>query len=432
MEINPLSFLSSLKPEKIKPGLERISFLLKELGNPENNFPAIQISGTNGKGSTLAFLLSIYRKAGYKVGAYTSPHLHRVNERIRIGGNTISCSELENLIDEVKPAFFKAVKKKELGQPSYFEFLTALAFLYFARKKVDLALVEVGIEGRFDATNRVSPVATIITQIEMEHQEYLGSTYPEILTESLSIIREMTPVITSETKRPTLKALKAEAERKRAPAFLLKDVCELKEKEYNLKKQFFDYRGVSVKQKNLEIQLLGKHQIENASLALLTTEVLMSKFPVNEEQLRQGLKEAYWPARFEVLENRGGWIVIDGAHNPSGLEVLFQAIKRHFPGMIPTFIFGVLEDKDYRSMASLLAAKTSEIFLVEPLSSRALPLAKLKKEFLRYNTKSLLKEVKSLAEAVNLASERSELVVITGSLYLAAQARELLGVSGKR
>lgn len=406
--------------------------MLKELGNPEKDLLAVQISGTNGKGSTQAFLFSIYKQAGYKVGAYTSPHLHRVNERLRMGNSYISNWELESLIEEAKPAFLKAARKIEIGQPSYFEFLTALAFLYFYRKKVDLALVEVGIEGKFDATNVLKPAATIITHIEMEHQEYLGSTYSEILAESLSIIKEKTPVITAETKHAALQALKAVSRRKKAPAFLLKEVCQIREIKHNLKRQIFDYRGISVELNNLEIQLLGRHQIENASLACLTAEVLNSKFPVSKEQLRQGLKEAFWPGRFEVIESPEGWIVIDGAHNPAGLEVLLQAIKRHFPDKTPTFIFGVLEDKDYQAMATLLASHTSGIFLVEPPSSRALSSAKLKKEFLRYNkNKLLLKEVKSLAEAVDLALKRSKLVVIAGSLYLAAQARELLGLAGK-
>lgn len=403
--------------------------MLAELGNPERNFPAIQVSGTNGKGSTLAFLFSIYNQAGYKVGAYTSPHLHRVNERIRIGNTAISDSELQNLIEEVKPAFLKAVRKKELGQPSYFEFLTALAFLYFARKKVELALIEVGIEGRFDATNLVCPVATIITQVEMEHQDYLGSSYSEILNEALSIIKEKTPVISAETKADTIQALRGEAEKKDSPVFILKEVCQVNEVEYNLKKQVFDYRGISVELKNLEIEFLGKHQIENASLALLATEVLRDKFPVGKEHIEQGLKRAYWPARFEVIKRKGSWLVIDGAHNPAGLEVLLQALKRHFPDEVPIFIFGVLADKDYQAMTSLLASQTGEIFLVEPPSSRVLPSAKLKKKFLEYNSNLLLKEVKFVGEAINQALRKNKLVVIAGSLYLAAQARELLGLS---
>jgi len=408
--------------------LERISFLLESLGNPQKEFPALHISGTNGKGSTLAFLFSIYRKAGYKVGAFTSPHLHQVNERLRVGDEFVSHSELEELIDEVKPYFFQAKKKKELGSPSYFEFLTALAFLYFARKKVDLALVEVGIEGRFGATNLVNPVATIITQIEMEHQDYLGSTYQEVLAEALSIMKEGVPVITAEAKPQAVLALKAEAERKKTRVFFLKENCCYKETDYSLEAQTFNYKGFSLNLENLKIRLLGKHQIENASLALLTTEVLKKRFPVSERSLRFGLEETYWPGRFEILKTERGWLVIDGAHNPAGLEILLQALRRHFPGEKPIFVFGVLKDKDYKKMVFKMADSAREIILLEPPSSRSLSSLKLKGKFLSYNNLLSVKEAKTMKEALAWAFKKGNLVVVTGSLYLVALAREELGL----
>lgn len=397
--------------------------MLESLGSPQKQFPALHISGTNGKGSTLAFLFSIYKQAGYKVGAYTSPHLHRVNERLRVGDEFISQLELEEMIEEVKPYFFQARKNKEIGQPSYFEVLTAIAFLYFARKKVDLALVEVGIEGRFDATNLVKPVATIITQIEMEHQEYLGSSYQEVLAEALSIIKKGVPVVTAETKADAVLALKAKAERKKIRVFFLKESCRTRETGHSLKRQVFNYRGLNLELKGLEIKLLGKHQIENASLALLTTEVLKEKFPVSEEDLRCGLKEAFWPGRFEVFKRNDGWLVIDGAHNTAGIKVLLEALKRHFPESTPSFIFGVLQDKDYKAMASLLALQAKEIILLEPPSTRALPSSRLKREVLSYNKHLSVTEASSMREALSQAFKKNKLVVIAGSLYLAALGR---------
>ncbi len=414
-------YLKKFEETRIKPGLSRMSYLMERLGYPEREFPAVHIAGTNGKGSVGAYLLSALTAAGYRVGLYTSPHLLEVRERIAIGHEYISYEKLAETLELVKPYVEKLQEKGD--PPTYFELLTALACLYFAQEQVDLALVEVGIEGRFDATNVVLPLLTVLTQIELEHQEFLGEDYATVLKEALGLLRSQIPCVSAERKEVAKKALAEEASLKKSSLYLLGRDARFEEVSANLSGQTFNYRGINWDFREVEIGLLGNFQLENASLALLALEVLeKSGLSLPELAIRQGFKRAFWPGRLQAVRDFP-WVVVDGAHNPWGARVFRESLEKLFVNQRKVLIVGMLREKDVKGVVSELAQLTQEIWVTAPQSPRALDVEALAAEFLRYNIK--VKKVKRLREALERALSavaEGDLIGVAGSLYLAAEA----------
>lgn len=422
MEFEVDKFLQELQEERVKPGLSRMKHLLEHFHHPEGEFESLQIAGTNGKGSVVAFIASVLRESGYRVGVYTSPHLFKVNERVALGKDFITDLELKEFLKEIYPIYLEM--RKGGDSPTYFEVITLLSLLYFSQKKVDLALVEVGVEGKFDATNVVSPLLTVITNVEKDHAEFFGPRFQHVKGEMLSLIREKTPLVTSEEKEGVLSDMKRVCEGKGSPFFSLQDI-KVKRLRSSLTEQVFSYEGLFWTFPQVQISLGGLYQIKNAALSLLTLEVLAEKEKIRleEEEILRGMREAFWPARFHVVSEEP-MVIIDGAHNPSGVRNLLRSLKYYFPHEKFIFICGVLREKDYRKMAKLLSPFSAEVICTNPPSIRCLDALELRKAFMRYNKNVIVKRnpVEAIEVALEKGREKEAAIVIFGSLYLAAEA----------
>ncbi len=416
-----LDWLNSFQFHGIKPGLERIEKLLSYLGHPEKKFPAIHIAGTNGKGSTAAILATALSAQGLKVGLYTSPHLVSVRERFQINGNPIEESSLAALLNQIKKGL------EELALPAtYFEITTAAAFLYFAQEKVDLAVVECGLGGRLDATNVCHPLLTLITNVALDHQKYLGPTLEAIAREKAGIFKPERPALVGKLKPPALKVIEERAQSLKVPLFRYG-------KDFRIRKKdgLYHYYGPELRLQALELSLSGPFQRENLALALAALEKLKAwGWPLKEALLRKALKRVNWPGRCEYLAVGPG-VLLDGAHNLEGSRALLKALKeREFRDY--TLIFGATDeggDKPYRKMLSLLSSSASQVFLCEPPGPRH-PVTLKEWEKVRPQG---ARTFKSWEEALEEALKEDHPILVAGSLYLVGAVREKLrGLSPKR
>lgn len=396
MDYNQLLIhLYSLESLKIKLGLKNIKALLKKLGNPEKGLKYIHVAGTNGKGSVCAMLFYILREAGYNVGMYTSPHLKKFNERIRFNGNFISDREIVE--------YYIRMKDKITDQ-SFFEITTAIAFLYFRGKNPDFVVLEAGLGGRLDATNVVKPLVSVITTIGLEHTALLGNTLEKIAYEKAGIIKEKAPVITG-AKGEALKTIKNTAEERNAPLILPKRHKKIK----------FDY-------------LSGEFQQFNAGVALTAIETLKKyhKLKISGAYIENGLKNTKWPARLEFIGNN---VLVDCAHNPDGVKVLTEELKRiikkkEFKEII--FVFGALKDKNVGEMfQKIRVLKPKLIIFTEANSDRALGVQELEGIFKKFNKyKAAQKSIKKPKAALEYAKKiagKDELIVAAGSMYMVGE-----------
>ncbi|MBS3111407.1 bifunctional folylpolyglutamate synthase/dihydrofolate synthase [Candidatus Woesearchaeota archaeon] len=375
--------------------LSRIRKLAAKLGNPEKNLKAIHVAGSNGKGSTCAFLFSVLREAGYRVGLYTSPHLRHFNERIRVDDAFISDGDIVRL--------YKGMKGMMGGDETFFEITTMMALLYFAEKSVDIAVVEVGLGGRLDATNIVTPLVSAITNISIEHTGFLGDTIGQIAKEKAGIIKKGVPVVTSATGT-ALSAIKKVAGRKHAPVHAPLPWRKAAQ-------------GVSIGQyRNLVLGLKGDHQAGNAAVAVRVISLLQSgsSVAIPGRAVRAGLKNACWPGRLEFV---GKSILIDCAHNRAGMDVLEKELRKIRRKKV--MVIGILEDKDVGNMMATAGRNARLLILTTPNSGRAVP----PEELAQYARKPCLivpDPQDALREARRLA-KKGELIVITGSIYLVGE-----------
>jgi len=410
--IKALSFLDSLSGQGIKPGLERIRAALLNWGNPQYTFPSIHIGGTNGKGSIAAILANILREAGYSVGVYTSPHLNSIRERIQINGVPISKSDFAELADEIR--------KKNKESLSYFEFLTLLAFIYFAHKNLDIAVIEVGVGGKWDATNVVSPKVAIISNVSLEHEAFLGNTLKKIALEKAGIIKPGIPLITASRKLSVISIFKDICTTYNAPIYLIgKDI------DYRYKKWTFDYLGLRREIKGLRLNLIGRHQVINATVALGALELISKDFYVDEVHIRNGLRSVFWPGRFEIIKTRP-LIILDGAHNPAAAHALKRAlISFKLSDLI--LVLGIMKDKDLKGIVRNIAPLANMIIVTAPNTPRAAQPEVLLKIVKQYNKNAIA--ISSIPNAIGKAMDlaRSKgAMLITGSLYTVGEARALL------
>jgi len=438
-----LEYLFSFKPSVIHLGLEKMRYILRELGDPQERFPSVLIAGTNGKGSTTMVLSAILQAEGFKVGRYTSPHLLDFRERICINGDLIPEEALVRLTEEFSQALERMRKSAQRPdflppefelEPTFFEVGTALAFLYFAEQEVDIAVLEVGLGGRLDATNVVNPLVSVITHISLDHQNYLGSTVREIAREKAGIIKENGVCITACEAGEALEEIEAVCVQKNARLFKLGTHFTASPLQSDLTGQTFSYRGPGRSYEQLEISLLGKHQILNAALAIGTVQLLEPLgFQVEESNLRKGLKGAQNPGRLEIL-SRSPMVVLDAAHNPGGAEVLSKALTELFTYNQLVLVVGILKDKDIKSMFKALFSVASWVIFTQPKNTeRATPaeeLARLAREmsFHRYDV------VPEVSKAIQLAHNlvtHGDLICITGSLYTLAEAKQFYATAQK-
>ena len=426
-----LKYLGELAKFGVNMGLGRIEELLERLGNPHRRLKVIHVGGTNGKGSTTAMLSSILQEAGWRVGTFTSPHLHSYTERYRINGQEISPKSVADLLGELKPHMEDMVREG-FEQPTEFEAGTALAFLYFYRQGVDFAVVEVGLGGAVDSTNVVLPLVSVITNVSMDHMDYLGSTVAEIARVKAGIIKPGVPVVTA-AEGEALQVIRDTAGRCGSSLILVGHDVRAEMISHSTEGQFFNVCGRLGRYENLFLPLLGRHQITNAATAVACMEVLAgSGYTWDEAAIRRGLAAVCWPARLEVVR-RDPLVIIDGAHNHAGARSLREALREYFPGRSVIFVLGILSDKERSRVVEELVPLARAVVVTRPDNPRAGNWEEVALEVVRCGAEVFVEEDtgRAVELAISLATSR-DLVCVTGSLYMAAGAREaVLGLIKK-
>ncbi len=407
--------------------LRRVERLLGQLGNPHHRFQSVHIAGTKGKGSTSAMLASMLQAAGYRTGLYTSPHVHSFRERIVVNSQLIAEQDFAALIDQLRPV---AQQDPEL---TTFEVATALAFAYFAEAGVEIAVVEVGLGGRLDATNVISPLVSIITKIGHDHMHILGNTLSEIAAEKAGIIKQGVPVITAPQENAALTVIHKVCADKRAPLHEVSHEWQWRVTNHTLEGQWFtvghrkanDQAHRRSPYKGLFVPLLGKHQLRNAAVALATIDVLRTAgISVAETAVRTGLREVVWPARFEVL-GASPYLVIDGAHNVDSARSLADTLRQYFPGLEPWLVLAILTDKDIPAILRQLMPIARGAFFSRSRHPRAADPWQLQHEAAQYGIPTAVIEDVSAATQKALANAGQDgLVVAAGSFSTAGEARE--------
>jgi len=418
---NALKYLFGLSETAIKLGLDNITKILKEFGNPHLQIPSVHIAGTNGKGSVAAMTDSICRKAGMKTGLFTSPHLIEFNERIRINGEPISMEELEKLIQLIQ------TKAHSLNIfPTFFEFSTIIAFLHFAEQKTDINILETGLGGRLDATNVCLPEIAAITSIAKDHTQYLGEELNQIAFEKASIIKNQGTVLANVKNDSIYKTILDMANKKSAALFRLGEDFKVRAINKNVGGQEIEYQEENFKIASLQLPLLGKYQVENAGLALKICRYLSQRFPtINNEAYRNGIKSTKWPGRLEVCSQKP-LIVLDCAHNPSAVKNLTENLTEIFPTSgLKRVVFGVMQDKPYEEMLGILSEWANHIILVKPEGIRSADPEKLqsilrKQENLEV---SVIPDTGNALQTVEFIAKDDDIVCITGSFHTVSEAK---------
>jgi len=428
-----MDYLTSLTKFGYNFGLNRIRELLNRLGNPHRKLKIVHIGGTNGKGSTSAMLAGILRSAGYRVGMFTSPHLHSYTERYRINGKEISRDRVAGLIAELRP-HLEAMVAEGFEHPTEFEVGTALAFQYFNQEKVDFLVLEVGLGGAIDSTNVVTPLLSVITNVAVDHTDYLGKTIREIALVKSGIIKPGVPAVTA-AGGEALEVIRETCREKGSPLTLVGSDITWGCLSSSLSGQHFWVKGRRGTYENLWLPLIGRHQLVNAATAVAAAELLIEQgVPVKAGAVREGLADTRWPGRLEIFyRGQEPLVLLDGAHNYDGARSLRQALEEYFPGRKLVLVIGMLEDKERGRVVAELAPGAGSIVVTRPDSPRAGNWQDLAGEVRRYVPDVYL--VEDIEDALNKAlslARHGELICVTGSLYLVAGVREvLLGMRGK-
>lgn len=408
-------------------GLERTFRLLDLIGNPHEKIKLIHIAGTNGKGSTTSMVTKILRGFGYKVGMYTSPYLEEFEERIQINGENINKSTLINLLEEVKIAI-KTVIKEGYEHPTEFEIITALMFLHFYNEKVDYGVIEVGLGGRLDSTNVLTPKVSVITSISLDHINILGDNLRNIAKEKAGIIKEGIPVILYPQTEEVEDVILNTAEEKKSKVYLVKKetgrLIDINYEDLYQNVEIQSYKNTYV----IKLPLLGSHQILNLGVAINTIEVLFEKenIELNKNLIEKSLEDVRWIGRLEVLM-KNPTVVIDGAHNIDGIKTLKKNIKTYFKYNKIYLLLGILADKQVKEMIEEITPMAEKIYALTPHSERSELSEDLRNEILKYNPNTIALE--SYEEAFSLAlkeAKEEDLILISGSLYMIGDMRKII------
>lgn len=411
-----LNYIFSLRGGEIDLRLHRVEQALALFGHPERRYPSFNIAGTNGKGSTAAILQRILSAEGYRAALYTSPHVVSFTERIRVGDREISPEQVVELADLIRDR--SAIAGIGL---TFFEFVTVMAFLYYAWCAVDVAVVEVGLGGRLDATNVLRPEVAVITTISMDHEAYLGSDVLSIAREKGGIVKEGVPVVGGRFLPEVEGVIREIAESRRAePFFLGRDFS------FDLKdSDCFDYSGFEWKLADLSLALRGRHQRGNAAIALGALEVARSSFPVSEAAIREGLKTVFWPGRFEVISSQPT-VILDGAHNREGVRSLVSEI-RHFQGEKKVrLLFASMGDKDWPFMLKELSDVASEVVLTRVAMERCAEPRRLAEALPREMPFRIIEKPVEAAGYLLGSAVAGDAILVAGSLYLLGEVRPWL------
>ncbi|MEZ0328387.1 MAG: folylpolyglutamate synthase/dihydrofolate synthase family protein [Dissulfuribacterales bacterium] len=412
-----IAYLNTFQFHGFKLGLERTEAILKALGDPHRAYPVIHVAGTNGKGSVCAYLSSILKEAGYKVGRYTSPHLLDLTERFDINGQPISKQELAGFIGRIRGYVERGFEL------SYFEYTTAIAFKWFEEQSVEIAVVETGLGGRLDATNVVQPICSVITNVDFDHMSYLGDTIGKIAFEKAGIIKPEVPVVTGVQQSEALLVIEERAGSFSSPVFRLGQEFSVRASNDEM-----EYVGLNCHLKDIKPQLAGRHQYANAALALAACEIMKEKgFKTGEDAMKQGIAAAIWPCRGESIPLADGRkLLIDGAHNPNGIQALcalLSDIKN--PPEESALLFAASnegKDKDFGAMLCSLMPFFERIYVTEPPGPRR-PVTI--EEWQALGLPQGITYIGDWREILNtcLSTKQNRLICVAGSLYLVGAIR---------
>ncbi len=397
--------------------LSRMVRFMDALRRPQEAFPSIHVAGSKGKGSVSALCASALQQAGYKVGLYTSPHLKDFEERIQVDGAPMDRSILVDYVEEIKPAVV------QIPGLTTFEIMTGLGFLYFARQEVDIAVVEVGLGGRLDATNVITPQVAVITSLYLDHVSILGDTLDQIAREKGGIIKPGIPVVCAPQEDSALEVIREIAHDKKAPL----TVIGVDYKYQFLSKSLDGQEFLAIEgdhQTRLEIPLLGDYQVVNALVAYAALQALREKgFPLKEQEIQQGFKNTSWPARFEVLRRQPP-LIVDSAHNPASIRKLRETVDEFFPELPLILVFGISEDKQLDGMLAEILPRTSVLIATRADHPRAMDPVELARRAADCSCEVVVEPRVSdaLQRALELVGDQ-ELVLVTGSIFVAASAR---------
>jgi len=396
-----IQFLYGLRLFGAKFGLENTLKLAALAGEPQKKLRFIHVAGTNGKGSTCAMLESIYRAAGLRTGLFTSPHLVSFRERIQVNRQLISEADVVRLVEKFRALSAEFPKEHH---PTFFEVLTMMALDFFAEQNCDIVIWETGLGGRLDATNIVTPLASVITNIALDHQQWLGDTVEQIAFEKAGIIKPGVPAITATDAPGALAVIEKIAKEKNAPLTIVKGEPEMAD----------------------AVALPGEYQKRNAALALATVEILQKQIRMSKPQIVFGLQSVQWPGRLQLIQKDGKRILLDGAHNVAGAKVLREAVEKNFPTHKKTLILGILDDKDWPHICETLAPLAETILAVPVASQRTGNPEELAAACRAANPAARVFVCGSLDEALE-KMPLNNLIIVTGSLYLVGEALERLG-----
>ena len=418
-----LAYLDKLQFFKIKLGLETTENLLAELGSPQDQLKIIHIAGTNGKGSVGANLLAILSAAGYRTGFYSSPHLSSVRERFRIGEDYIPETSFAQLITRLQTLLAGR------QTPTYFEFTTILALLWFQEEKTDVVILETGMGGRLDATNVVTPLVSIITDISRDHEQYLGTTLTEIAGEKAGIIKPKVPVVFSGRSAEVVSVIRQRCQEQNSPLYL----HGLHFSGQHNNNGTLDYDPINGSPRtNLPLMLAGAHQAINTSLALAALELLESGFPISRQALMDGLHQVRWPGRMELLtlDAHGNKVsfLLDGAHNQAGVEALHLTLTQGYPRKRLLLVWGNMQDKQIQPAMLELMMLAAEIIFTQAESLRSASPAALYEQ-LPEPARAIARCTDTVEQALEMATASAapdDLICVAGSLYLVGRIRQLL------
>jgi dihydrofolate synthase/folylpolyglutamate synthase len=394
-----IKFLYDLQLFGARLGLENTFQLAESCGNPHQRLRFIHVAGTNGKGSTCAMLESIYRAAGLRVGLFTSPHLISFRERIQVNRQLIAELQVIEQVQDMRKMLEGFPKEQH---PTFFEVVTVIALRHFAAEKCDLVIWETGLGGRLDATNIVRPLASVIINVQLDHEKWLGETIEQIAVEKAGIIKRRVPVFTSAENPIARGVIAGTATREQAPLF-----------------------AISKPLDGIALPLPGDHQRLNAALAKAVVRYLADQIPVNDEAIRLGLETVSWPGRLQVIKRGGQTFLLDGAHNPAGAEMLRAAIQQHFARQPSTLILGIMRDKDYVAMCNILAPAAEKVVACTVASDRSANAHQVAKQCALANPDADVTTAQSLEAALEQTASNA-FVVISGSLYFVGHALQLL------
>lgn len=432
-----IEWIHSLTMLGIKPGLKRMEWMLERLGSPERRLKFIHVGGTNGKGSTVSYLRHVLQEVGYDVGAFTSPYIERFQNRIQLNGVDIADTDLLALARQVKP-LADELAQTELGSPTEFEVVTIIAILYFAKVAYpDFVIWEVGLGGRLDSTNVVLPILSIITNVGYDHMHILGHTLEEITTEKAGIIKPGVPVVTGVQEPHLLEVIQAKAQEAKSTVYPLGQAFQLQAGAFTKTSQRFSFTSMFKTYEDIEIRMMGEHQLSNAAIAVMALEVLKQYYAVvwEEQDLYNGMKKTNWLGRMETIVEQP-LTVIDGAHNLQGLEAFRQTLLRYFGGQRITLFFSALKDKPLVEMLSMLEELVDEVIVTTFDFPRA-PTIKELREQLGHNKDWSFKLVFTedwYAYYQQLVQQRQQeqpdgkdaepsVIFFTGSLYFISEIR---------